>query len=126
MFVPDSQIPGPSGDQVEFVPELADQKNAGLSLVSSGSDCQREQKFVTKHDPAPPRWDQGSLQLQVVEGRRVEGLVVSVATLTSSPEATQLGSVRDHRPRVSVHLSRSGLAWRPGHNARVLPWVSGE
>ena len=36
------------------------------------------------------------------------------------------GSVRDHRPRVSAHLSLSDVAWRPGHNVRVLPWAGGK
>ena len=64
---------GPSGDQVEFVPELADQKNAGQSLVSSGSDCQREGKFVTKHDPAPPRGDRGGLKAAAASCRGQTG-----------------------------------------------------
>ena len=41
--------------------DLAVQKNAEQSLGFSGSDCQRECKFVAQYDPARPPWDRGML-----------------------------------------------------------------
>ena len=52
---------GPSVDEAESVnlPDFAHQKNAGQSLGASGSDRQRECKFVAQYNPAPLRWDRG-------------------------------------------------------------------
>ena len=89
--------------------ELADQKNAGQSSSASGSDRQRECKFV-QYNPAPPRWVRG---MSGSEGRSCK----------------QAEPLRHPKPVITGHRFPHvlhGAIWRLRHNARVRPAARGE